>query len=450
MNKLTESPWLIFWLGAFVFVYSWFVSAILQLLVIPILFPQPGLNTGLVVLDSIGFDVIAKAKAAEIAKLGWVEWELRPQLQSPAGIASVFYVFLSPVPSSMLPFNAAVHAMSACVVMAILRNFFSVLPALIGALIFALNPASFEWVAQIHRDGVFILGNLLLILGILRFTRETPTVIGYSKYGYWLIWLLVPIVGTLLIWVARTYWVQVALVTLILTVTFVIFATFFYRVKLGHSMALFVWTVFLVSAFQVWLIRSHTPYDPVDYPSSDRQADRQEDRPTNLSGWQPTNGLPKIIEDRFYRIASIRRGVLSSGGNTLVDIDIPFNSASAVVRYIPRALQLGMFSPFPRLWGGEASTPAMTMARKVVAGVTLLAYVSLLGLSIGLWWMRNNLSLWVMVGSCLTGILIYAVTYPNIGTMMRFRYGFYMLLIAFGVAFLFDLWVRHKSGDRSR
>ncbi len=157
-----------------------------------------------------------------------------------------------------------------------------------------------------------------------------------------------------------------------------------------------------------------------------------------------------MIEDRFYRIASIRRGVISTGGNTLVDIDVPFNSVSAVVRYIPRALQLGIFSPFPKFWSGEASTPAMTMARKVVAGVTFLAYVCLVGLGIGLWWMRNNLSLWVMIGSCLMGILIYAVTYPNIGTMIRFRYGFYMLLIAFGVAFLFDLWVKHKSGDCSR
>jgi hypothetical protein len=435
LRGLTESPRLLVWLGVFVFVYSWFASLCLQLWVIPSLFSQPGAAEGLVVLDSIGFDRVAKEQAAEIAKLGWSAWELRPQGKSPAGIASVFYSLFGPSPSSMLPFNAMVHAVSACAVMAILRNFFLVMPALIGALVFALNPASFEWVAQIHRDGVFILGNLLLILGVLSFIRRPEPANEQRKVWYWPTRLLIPVVGTMLIWVARSYWLQVALVTLMLVAIVVMLTTLLNQVIVGHRMVLFAGMIFLVSVLQLWLIRFHTAYEPIDLPASQAASQAQ-------FVWLRSSWLPEAIEGRFYRIAQARKGAISLGGNSLVDAHWRVDSAGAIIGYVPRAFQLGLFSPFPNLWGGEGSTPAMTIARKAVGGVTLLFYVCLAGLVIGLWRMRRNLLLWVMIGACLTGILVYAITYPNVGTLMRYRYGFYMLLIGFGAASWCDLLLR--------
>jgi hypothetical protein len=38
------------------------------------------------------------------------------------------------------------------------------------------------------------------------------------------------------------------------------------------------------------------------------------------------------------------------------------------------------------------------------------------------------------VAACLISIQFYALVYPNIGALMRFRYAPFMLLIAFGVA----------------
>jgi hypothetical protein len=447
LKRLMEFPRLIIWLGMFVFIYAWLAGLLLQLWVIPTLFTQPGAAEGLVVLDSIGFDRIAKKKAAEITSLGWSAWELKPQSQSPAGIASVFYALFGPTPASLLPFNAAIHALNASVVMLILRNFFSVVPALIGALVFALNPASFEWVAQIHRDGMFILGNLLLIFGILRFIRGAEQT-NRREAWYWLVWLLIPIMGTLLIWVARPYWIQVALVTLILTAVIVMLATLLQGKIAGRKVVLFVVMVLLLGTFQLWLIRFHTPYEPIDIPAiqTDSQAGSRTDRSAPFV-WQRSNWLPEAIEGRFYRIRIARQGAISQGGNSLVDAEWRLNSVGAIVGYTPRALQLGLFSPFPKLWGGEGSTPAMTMARKVVGGVTLFFYLCLIGLAIGLWRMRWNLLLWVMVGACLTGILVYAVTYPNIGTLIRYRYGFYMLLIGFGAAWWCEQWI--KRTDRS-
>lgn len=455
LKRLAESPRLIVWLGLFVFMYAWLASLLLQLWVIPTLFTQPGAAEGLVVLDSIGFDRIAKEKAAEIVSIGWSAWELRPQQQSPVGIASFFYALFGPTPASMLPFNAVVHAISACVVMMILRGFFTAMPALLGALVFALNPASFEWVAQIHRDGIFILGNLLLILGILRFIDDPEPGTGRMKVWYWLGWVLVPLVGTFLIWVARPYWVQIALITLVLATVTVMLITLICRMNAGYRMAWFVGMAVLVGMFQLWLIRFHMPQEPIIIPEYASQTDltgsdesgSEEAAKQSRFVWRHTGWLPMAVEGRFYRIATARLGAISQGGNSLVDADWRLDSVGSVLAYLPRALQLGLFSPFPELWGGQASTPAMTMARKVVGAVTLVFYVCLLGLAFGLWRIRKNLSLWVMIGACLTGILVYAVTYPNIGTLIRYRYGFYMLLIGFGAAWWCEQWI--KRTDRS-
>lgn len=443
LKRLTGSTWMTGWLGLFVFLYAWLASLLLQLWVIPTLFSEPGAAEGLVILDSIGFDAIAKAKVAEIASLGWSSWELKPQSQSPAGIASFFYAVFSPSPTSVLPFNAVVHALSACAALLILRNFFSVVPALIGALVFALNPASFEWVAQIHRDGIFILGNLLFICGILSFFRS-PREGGGQRLQYLSSMVFMPVIGITLVWVARPYWVQVMLATTLLLLIPAAFGGLSrWRAMNRRYIAGLIAAFFSVLMFQLWLVKFHTPYEPISIPesvsadsfpesvSADSYAEWVKRNPFL---WKRTNWVPQVVEERFYRLAIAREGAKSQAGNTLVDARWRLDSTGAILEYLPRALQLGLLSPFPELWTGLASTPAMTMARKVMGGVTLFFYVCLLGLGVGLWQLRRNMLPWVMIGVCLIGILTYALTYPNIGTLIRYRYGFYMLLVGFGLA----------------
>lgn len=451
LKRLIGAPWLLVWLGMFVFVYSWLASLLLQLWVIPTLFSQPGAAEGLVILDSIGFDRIAKAKVAEIASLGWSAWELKPQSQSPAGIASFFYAVFGTSPSSVLPFNSVVHALSACIAMLILRNFFSVVPALIGALVFALNPASFEWVAQIHRDGIFILGNLLFIYGIMSLFRPSGDG-GGQGLRYLSSMMFMSILGMTLVWAARPYWLQVMLVTTLLMLIPAAFVGMSRRRATNRRNIAGLAVAFLcIVAFQVWMVKFHMLYEPIQIPESvSAESLPTESLPTESVEslpfyWKRTSWLPDVIEGRFYRIAIAREGAKSQGGNTLVDAKWSLDSTGAMLGYVPRALQLGLFSPFPELWGGMASTPAMTMARKAVGGVTLFFYVCLIGLGMGLWQLRRNMLLWVMIGVCLIGILIYALTYPNIGTLMRYRYGFYMLLVSFGLASWCELWLRHSS-----
>ncbi len=199
---------IIFKWGVVFFIYTLIVAAAIQLYVIPSLFPHLNLGDGLTILDAPLFNGIAKVQAAAIMAQGWGVWELRPQGQSPAGIASIFYVLWDPKPYSLLPFNALVHALSGCLVLWILRHFFSWKAAIFGSALFVVNPAAMEWVAQIHRDGIFILGNLLVLVCLIQLGKGLKLAKTRS-----IVWgLACGLIGVTLAWVARSYWAQVLLV----------------------------------------------------------------------------------------------------------------------------------------------------------------------------------------------------------------------------------------------
>ena len=63
--------------------------------------------------------------------------------------------------------------------------------------------------------------------------------------------------------------------------------------------------------------------------------------------------------------------------------------------------------------------------------------------------MRQKIAVWVLVASCLIGVGAFALTYPNIGALIRFRYAYYMLLVAFGVATAATEMQRLFTKDRS-
>ncbi len=424
----------IFLSGLIFFVYSLGAGLAIQTYIVPKIFPQFDLGEGLVILDSTGFNQIAKAKADEIKERGWGAWELRPQTHSPAGIASIFYTLWIPKPYSLLPFNALVHALSGCLVLWLLLHFFSWKPAMFGSALFVINPAALEWVAQIHRDGVFILGNLMVLVCMVRFLGGLKSAnVRALAWG-----LILGVAGTSLVWIARPYWVQVLMVFVLLGLLLIGISYWTTRVarnEMQYPGLLIVFFAFGLLFFQGWLARYHT-HGFAELPQEVAEVI-----------WNRTPWLPELFEKKLYQISVVRGGATSSGGNTVVDGDVVLNSAGAFVAYLPRALQLGMLSPLPELWRGKASTPAMTMARKVMGITTFVFYFCLLGLLAGMISARNSPVVWIIVMFCLLGILVFTYTYPNVGTLLRFRYGFYVLLIAFGAANIAELtfgWLRKR------
>ena len=451
-SQLSSDMRVVLYFSFGVFVYTLRVSFLLQTVVIPRAFSNPGAARGLVVLDSIGFDGIARVKAGEIAQNGWSAWELSPGGHMPAGIASLFYAIWKPAPYSVLPFNALIHAIAAGIAWLILRSFFLKLPALMGALTFALNPAAMEWVAQIHRDGVFICGNLMFVFAMIKLSEKCNRNDNSCSKLAIVMPLAVAICGMGIVWMARPYWIQVMVLSSVM-----VFFISVVNVKsnlAGPSRAYGVLRMFgiaILILLQVWIVKNHIQFDPVDMGSisSFGASDGEEEDSVHSASWARTSWIPNFVDERLYRIAILRRGTLSHAGGSVVDSDRLLESGVEVLAYIPRALQVGVLSPFPNLWSGQASTLALTIGRKVVGGVTLVFYICLIGLAVGIVKMRARPEVWTMVGLCVMGTLMFAIANSNIGTLIRYRYGFYMLVVAFGAAYWSSIFFRwcHKAGS---
>ncbi len=438
-------------LGVIFFVYSLSASLIIQTYIVPEVLPKFDRGDGLISLDSAHFNEMSKDLAKEIHEKGWGAWEFRPQTYAHVGISAIFYTLWDSKPYTMLPFNALIHAMSGCLVLWLLLHFFSWWPAMLGSALFVLNPAAMEWVAQIHRDGMFILGNFMVLVCLIQLWKG---LLSGNKLTF-SIGLICGMAGSSLVMFSRPYWVQVLLFSALLVIGI---ESIFYWVRRNSLDGMKVYAgVFLPFAiglilFQVGLIKLNIPTNVpviVELPSSQLTVrDFRNKKGIGAVGrgeeeleilWEVDDWIPEKVQLKLHQISYVRHMAIAAGGRTLVDEKVFLNSASDFLVYIPRALVVGILSPMPHLWFEEGSTPSMTMARKIMGVTTVVFYGLLLG---SLAWgisSRRNPMMWIIIGFSFVGILVFTVAYPNVGTLLRFRYGFYMLLIAFGGAHIFGL-----------
>ena len=287
---------------------------------------------------------------------------------------------------------------------------------------------------------------MLFILGWINFFDDYDD-LRQKNPKYFLRVSLIFIIGIFVIWVGRPYWIQI---TLILTIFFGGFLLCL-RVFDGQPfdlrrISICLCIVTMLIFFQLLLTSGKTAYTVTYVPSQ-----IEEGIPSGSSTYtyQHSDWLPWAFEKHVYQIAMIRANSVTLGGNTLVDASYRFDSLMSFLSYFPRALQIGLLSPLPNLWVGQGSTPAMTAARKIMGPVTIVFYFSLVGAVMGVYFLRKRPSFWITYLNLLLGILVFAVITPNVGTIIRYRYGFYMLLVAIGVAVWCEICMK-KTKDLSR
>ena len=166
----------------------------------------------------------------------------------------------------------------------------------------------------------------------------------------------------------------------------------------------------------------------------------------NFSDWSSYS-----IERKFYQLAIVRRGIINLGGTSLIDQDVQLKSISDFIVYTPRAFQLGFLGPLPRFWSGEASDTANTMARKIVGVFTIFYYICLVGLIKSIQMFRRKPAFLAIIVICIVAIMLYSYTHPNTGALLRYRYGFHMLLVSFGLAHIvqrLQTWLKSRDGRK--
>jgi len=179
--------------------------------------------------------------------------------------------------------------------------------------------------------------------------------------------------------------------------------------------------------------------------------------------WARTPFLPDFIEKKLYGVWCYRTKVVGTGGNTVIDRYISLNSAGAFIPYFPRALQIGFLSPFPSEWFRPGSSTATTIGKRVIGGVMIFFYICLAFFIWGLWEYRKSPGFWIITFNSTFGIIVFTYLYPNVGSLSRMRYGFYMVIVGIGFAFAVQklielmknrqplaLWSRAEPGLKQR
>lgn len=428
---------------ALAFFYALSVGLLIQLVVLPFVMPELDAGHGLLKGgDWLGFHQEAVQLANRIHHEGWAVWELRPQGNAPIGIAAAVYALTGiSEPWVLMPLNASLFAVGATCLYMMFALIASHQLAFAATMPYVIFPSAAVIFAQIHKDVWSIAGFALVALVWARFA--TYSTLGWKDAG---IQVMVTLTGVLLIMLVRPYLVQVVLAASVLAM-FVIIQPAFTRSKrsvqwwVGIFLSLTILVIFVKSPSGTEVLeaeKSAAEEQATGEQASGEQASGEQ------AGWTRTELFPAAVDNAFFNFARSRRGFSEgyphAGSN--IDTDVKFHSAVDVVRYVPRALQIALFAPFPDKWRESGSSPGADHMR-LVSGIEM-AFTYLLLPGVVLLFMRRGLhgpATLVFIQAIVPAIILVMVV-SNIGTLYRMRFVNMQLLNGLGMIG-WVMWLQH-------
>jgi peptidoglycan biosynthesis protein MviN/MurJ (putative lipid II flippase) len=147
--------------------------------------------------------------------------------------------------------------------------------------------------------------------------------------------------------------------------------------------------------------------------------------------WDNIGLLPEFVDQKLRQASFIRAHFVdagkSVGAGSIIDGDILPTNAYEVLAYLPRALWVGLFAPFPDTWMERPTVP-----RVIGAIETLIFYILAAGIAI-IVWRRASLPLIICLVVSALVLIVLSYTSPNVGTLHRIRYGPLFVFMLSGV-----------------
>lgn len=302
-----------------------------------------------------------------------------------------------------------------------------------AAILVAVWPTFLLHSSQILKDPLFI----SLLLGLI-FVATCCLTRSFSRSpGLWSA-LLSGALAMLLWFVKPDLWV-LTLIVVLLSAGFQCLR--FIRVKKIASGNLIVGIALLVIALGVPVLgpRLILPYRNLNphpiLPGAGTGANQvnnvaaEPDKPLRVK--PPSKSSPPLTKLR-ERIAWARYLFVSyPGTSSNIDADVVLESWGEVIRYLPRAAQIGLLAPFPNMW--LASGAQVSRLGRALSGLEMLTMYLVMALAVwGLWKRRDQLAIWFLVTIATLSVIVLGLVVANIGALYRMRYPFWMLLIIVG------------------
>lgn len=415
------------------FCYASIVSLLFQKVALPLL-PSLHAGFGLLKNDAFFFHQSAQALAENIRLYGWSAWSpwsTQTNTTGNVGVLSALYAIFSPNPALIIPVNAFFHATSATILLLIGRELWpgraGNLAGLAAAILFIVFPSALSWYSQPLKDSYVIAGMLSIFYSWLIVFRPAPSRRALLAPFGWLV------AGVMLVAFVKPYYLKLLLLLLLLTTVMAAVRLFWMRDRRTlHVLSFFM----LAGALLISVIVAIKPYQSA-YASGESYAEGGVSAgagvDTDGSGgqkweWESSTWLPDSLDKNMELAARTRIGMIrynqKVGAGSLIDEDAAPRSASALTQYLPRALAIGLFAPFPNTWLEKPS-----VMRLVAAGETMCWYLIAPGLLLALYF-RRTIELAVTILFAGFFLAVFSFVTPNVGTLYRYRYVFEFLLIA--------------------
>ena len=429
-----------YYLFSILLFYTILISFFIQEILLPNFFPEGVSNQGLLKnTDSIRYHEWSVLLSNKINTLGWQEWELLPygERHFIVGLTSIFYALITPEAWVMIPINAFAHVLAVFILIKIALFFTDkYYIALLSVTPYMFFPSASFWYSQLLKDGYYNLGVIMFCYGWMYIAHsEKPS----SKSLNILVGPFCILLGYLLMGLIRTFSLSIMMVESLMIFIILVIMLFFSinEKKLNwhqyfKRIFLALFCVLMIGQIQDYLIKNNYTYKKNDDGTIQEQLDLVRIQPIDKTFRDP-DWLQTIIDKKTSSIAKIRDGYIEANEKksttSAIDLDINFKNSAEIFLYIPRALQISFFSPFPNMWFEKGVTKSRTMMRKVSMFEMLLAYISYLFFPLIFKYWLNRAELWIALFYSSSVMTLYAIAVPNIGTIYRFRYAYLMILI---------------------
>jgi hypothetical protein len=351
---------------------------------------------------------------------------------------------------SVEPLNLFYYLLLLALVFALGREVFDRATGILAAVITGLWPSLLLHTTQLLRDPLFLITFLIIILTCISWLTRT-----YSWQGG-LLWGIAGGVASALLWLVRSQMWEVILCAALLSTAFLLIRQFRERrLVVGNLIGAAILCSIMIAAPV-----AGKAFNLYSYPSEQsRPADSQkssagsettapaDNRPASPASPTLPPGSPLPARVGFLRHKFL---LLYPGAGSNIDTDVELNSLSDILLYLPRAIMIGLFAPFPNMWfvtGSQAGIEA-----RLLSGLeTLLIYLIEALAAFALWHRRAHLPSWLLLLISLTGLLALGLVVPNLAALYRMRYGFWLLLIILGAEGLRQVSLQHSpTGKQHR
>ncbi|MEI6321654.1 MAG: lipid II flippase MurJ [bacterium] len=410
------------------------LALVLQKILLPMI---PGMHAGhgLMKSDAIIFHDAAESLAKKINTIGWSEWKLMPIINGQpftanVGVLAALYALMGPNPAAFIPLNAAAHATGALMIYLmgplLCSGKIGRTGGAIAGIVFLIFPSALLWYGQNLKDAFAIAGILTMLCCWLYLQQSNNSTFSTLRI------LTVAGLASVLLSVFRPHF------TIIIAVAFLISWLAFFCSNLFQKNPRKCWQKYLVLLFfvsivgTVGFVASKSSSASLIYGESaiSHESSSAISHESEHWKWKETPFLPPRIDAIFKRVSELRvhfiaysQSVSSGSG---VDEHLMPSDTLGVLSYMPRALFVGLFAPFPNSWSQRVTLP-----RLIGAIETAIWYFFFCGLIV-LVWRNPSCSLISGIFFCATLLMVLDYTNPNIGTIYRERYGFWMFFLLSG------------------